>query len=181
MPSPLAGGGGATIPSSVPHSRASPSAHPALPAAAVPSPARTRQLWGSGATALGTRAALSSAMMLAGTGAQALVWGGCTLSRPGEGGRGASSLPLQSVNPALPRPCSLPGPRTPHSSATPRWEESAAINPGARPCCLMSTCTQLWGDHSVHSSGWQAWGKVSVLGSIPVNGLLQPLHPGLWL
>lgn len=41
----------------------------------------------------------------------------------------------------------------------------------------MSTCTQvLWGDHSVHSSGWQTWGKVSVLGSIPFNGLFQPLN-----
>uniref|UniRef100_A0A8C3NC23 Uncharacterized protein n=1 Tax=Geospiza parvula TaxID=87175 RepID=A0A8C3NC23_GEOPR len=36
----------------------------------------------------------------------------------------------------------------------------------------------LWGDHSVYSSGWQTWGKVSVLSNIPFNGLFQP---GLWL
>lgn len=77
----------------------------------------------------------------------------------------------QFPSPAVGEPCfaqALLPPQAPHTPQLcyPRWEESAAINAGARLCCLVSACTQVWGNHSVQSSGWQTWGKVSVLGNI---------------
>jgi len=155
----------ATVPSSVPRSRAcqqpraSPGARPALPAAPTLSPAEAQRLWAQEQWpgAPGRRAALTGAAVLAGTGTQALVWGRCAHPCPGEGDTVQGPSPAQPVYPCFSQ-APLP-PRAPHAPQLcyPWWEKSAAIKPGARVLprvCLLPrhrtqvggiTLSSLWG------------------------------------
>ena len=75
-----------------------------------------------------------------GTETQALVWGGCAHPCPGEGETVQVPFPVQLMYPCFAQ--ALLPPRAPYAPQLcySWWEKSTAINPGARLCCLVSTC-----------------------------------------